>query len=451
MSPAQTESQLSCDLLLERASNLLREALGQGADEAQVISRGAEETKVRYEKNDFTCTSTNGTLTLSLKVYCKGKKGTASTNDLGADALKDTAQRAIALASFSLEDEHLCLPADGPIQEVPGRYDEHLANLSAADLHELAADFIEVAKADQRISLDGGQVEVTKYCEALVNSNGLSRTDQITRLDWTLMGLGKTETETTSFDYLSGSSWKWDGAAALAKQTAEKLVASILGSFCPSTCASYKGQVLLSPGVVSSLLLQPISYHVGGAQLMDGKSLWEESLGKVVASTNFTLVDSAHNTDLMGASPYDSEGVATHPITVIKDGVLSAHVDSTYTAKRRGTTSTGHAGGFHTLEVGGGQATKQELLGSPERLVVVERFSGNVDPLTGDFSGIAKGSHYYEKGELKYALSETMIAGNFFEMIKSIQGMTKNPEPYCGQYIAPWILVDGISVTGTEA
>ncbi|MFT6042352.1 MAG: putative Zn-dependent protease, partial [Gammaproteobacteria bacterium] len=126
MSPAQTESQLSCDLLLERASNLLREALGQGADEAQVISRGAEETKVRYEKNDFTCTSTNGTLTLSLKVYCKGKKGTASTNDLGADALKDTAQRAIALASFSLEDEHLCLPADGPIQEVPGRYDEHL-------------------------------------------------------------------------------------------------------------------------------------------------------------------------------------------------------------------------------------------------------------------------------------------------------------------------------------
>lgn len=450
MSAAQAGTQVSCDLLLERASGLLREALSQGADEAQVVSRGAEETKVRYEKNDFTCTSTNGTLTLSLKVYCKGKKGTASTNDLGADALKDTAQRAIALASFSLEDEHLSLPADGPIQEVPGRFDKRLADLTAPELHDLAADFIRVAKADSRISLDGGQVEVTKYYEALVNSNGLSRTDQITRLDWTLMGLGKTETETTSFDYLSGSSWKWLGAESLAKKTAEKLVASILASFGPSTCPSYKGQVLLSPGVISSLLLQPIGYHVGGAQLMDGKSLWENSLGEVVASPSFTLVDSAHNTALMGASPYDSEGVATKPLTIIQDGVLNAHVDSTYTANKRGTKSTGHAGGFHTLEVGGGNKTKLELLADPERLVVVERFSGNVDPLTGDFSGIAKGSHYYEKGEYQYALSETMIAGNFFEMIKSIQGLTKDPEPYCGQYIAPWVLVDGISVTGTK-
>ena len=451
MSSVQTGPPISCELLLERASDLLREALSQGADEAQVTSRGAEETKVRYEKNDFTCTSTNGTLTLSLKVYCMGKKGTASTNDLGADALKDTAQRAIALASFSLEDEHLSLPPDGPTQDVPGRFDQHLAELTAPELHDLAADFIRVAKADARISLDGGQVEVTKYYEALVNSNGLSRTDRITRLDWTLMGLGKTETETTSFDYLSGSSWKWDGAIDLAKDTAEKLVASILASFGPSTCPSYKGHVMLSPGVLSSLVLQPIGYHVGGAQLMDGKSLWENSLGDLVASPSFTLKDSAHNTQLMGASPYDSEGVPTQPLTIIEDGVLSAHVDSTYTAKKRGTKSTGHAGGFHTLEVSGGKATKRELLEAADRLVVVERFSGNVDPLTGDFSGIAKGSHYYEDGQYKYALSETMIAGNFFEMIKSIQGLTKDPRPYCGQYVAPWILVNGVSVTGTAS
>jgi PmbA protein len=194
VSTSGTQAQIGMDkeTLLSRAKALLQEALSQGADEAQVISRGAEETKVRYEKNDFTCTSTNGTLTLSLKVFKGGKKGTASTNDIGEDALRDTASRALALAGFSIEDEHLSLPEDSPITEVPGRWDPQLAALGTAELHQLAADFIGTAKADPHISLDGGQVEVTKYCKAIVNSNGLARTDAITRLDWTLMGLVKT-------------------------------------------------------------------------------------------------------------------------------------------------------------------------------------------------------------------------------------------------------------------
>ncbi|MDE0896736.1 MAG: hypothetical protein OSB10_09140, partial [Planctomycetota bacterium] len=208
MSSSSTQAAAGIDqaALLSRASALLQEALKQGADEAQVISRGAEETKVRYEKNDFTCTSTNETLTLSLKVYKNGKKGTASTNDLDEGALADTAGRALSLAGFSIEDKFLKLPEDSDITEVAGRFDPELAAIGTEELHRLAADFIAAARSDERISLDGGQVEVTKYCEAIVNSNGLSRTDAITRLDWTVMGLGKTETETTSFDYMSDSS-----------------------------------------------------------------------------------------------------------------------------------------------------------------------------------------------------------------------------------------------------
>ena len=434
--------------LLDRASALLQVALEQGADEAQVISRGVEETKVRYEKNDFTCTSTNGKLTLSLKVYKNGKKGTATTNELGVDALADTARRALSLASFSIEDEHLSLPENGITTEVPGRYDSSLAELGTDDLHALAAEFIAAASADPRISLDGGQVEVTKYCEALVNSNGMSRTDAVTRLDWTVMGLGKTETETTSFDYLSDSTWSLAGATEKAKETAAKLVSNILQSFGPRSCESYKGHIVLSPAVVADMFLGPISYHVSGSSLMDGKSRWEASLGELVASPSFTLVDSAHNVKLMGATPYDAEGVATKPTVIIEDGVLRAHLDSTYTASRRGTSSTGHCGGMHTIEITGGDSTREELLQSVDQAILVERFSGNVDPLTGDFSGFAKGSHFYKNGRHQHPLTETMIAGNVFDLLKDIHGISKDPKPHCGRFIAPWILVGGVSVTG---
>jgi PmbA protein len=180
---------------------------------------------------------------------------------------------------------------------------------------------------------------------------------------------------------------------------------------------------------------------------MDGKSRWEKSLGEKVAADLFTLTDNPFNLDLMGATPFDGEGVSVKVWPVIERGVLKTHLDSTYTAKRRGTTSTGHAGGLHGIEVAPGESSKAELLKSAERLVVVERFSGNVDRDTGDFSGVAKSSHYYKRGEYQHPLTETMIAGNVFELLKNITALSDRAEPYCNAYQAPWVLADGVSVT----
>jgi predicted Zn-dependent protease len=69
--------------------------------------------------------------------------------------------------------------------------------------------------------------------------------------------------------------------------------------------------------------------------------------------------------------------------------------------------------------------------------------------VTGDFSGVAKGSHWYENGEYQHPLIETMIAGNFFEMLKEIVAVSNVADHYMNQWKAPWMLVDGISVTAS--
>ncbi len=40
-----------------------------------------------------------------------------------------------------------------------------------------------------------------------------------------------------------------------------------------------------------------------------------------------------------------------------------------------------------------------------------------------------------------------MIAGNFFEMLNAIVALSDTSENFCNQHVAPWLLVDGISVT----
>lgn len=437
------------DKLRESTEALLKAAADRGADEAQVIAAWRSKSRVAFEKNDFNISTTDTQSHLSLKVHKDQRKGTASSNETGAEALAGVAERAVTLAGFSLPDECLTLPEAAEAAELPGRHDAVLADLPAAVLHGLAAEFVAAARVDDRISLDGAELELTSVQEVVANTRGLLATDRITQLSWAVMGMGKTETEVTSFDHLSGAAWAWEGAAARAKTSAVTLGEKLIACFGPRQVSSYKGAVLLSPAVLSDLIFQPLQFHISGRQIMDGKSRWADALGEEVAAASFTLTDDPFNLALSGATPFDAEGVPVRPMPIIEKGLLKTHIDDSYSARRRGTASTGHAGGLHGICLAPGDRDLASLRTDAPQLVAVERFSGNLDPVSGDFSGVAKNSHYYEGGEYRHPLTETMIAGNFFELLKNIVGVSDRAEPWCDAYLAPWLLVDGISVTSS--
>ena len=84
---------------------------------------------------------------------------------------------------------------------------------------------------------------------------------------------------------------------------------------------------------------------------------------------------------------------------------------------------------------------------APEFLVL-HRYSGQVDPVSGDFSGVAKGGEWWRGGERAYTVQETLISGNVFDVFRTaILGISKETEVIdCGEE-CPTILVDGVSVT----
>ncbi len=434
------------DELKNRAEAFLGEAMKRGADEAEVRAGHRVVDRIVFEKNDFQLASSNTTLTFGLEVHKDQRKGSAVTNETADESLGESADAAMTLAGFSLPDEYLCFPDPQKHEDLPGRYDEQLEQLSPEQLRGFAADYLAAGRHD-KVSIDGAELQVVREHEAIVNSKGLVATDRATQLSWVLSGMGRTEDEVTSFDWYGGTSWTWDGSRERSLADAGHFQDKLLRCFGPQKGQSYEGMVLLSPAVLSELIFNPMQFHISGRQIMDGKSRWENELGKQVASDCFTLEDDPFDLDLQSASPYDAEGVAKRRTPIIEKGVLKTHMDTTYTAKRRGTTSTGHAGGLHGISVAPGTESVDELIARADRLVVVERFSGNLNPVTGDFSGVAKGSHWYEKGEYKHPLIETMIAGNFFDMMKKIVALSDRADHYMNEYKSPWVLVDGVSVT----
>jgi PmbA protein len=76
----------------------------------------------------------------------------------------------------------------------------------------------------------------------------------------------------------------------------------------------------------------------------------------------------------------------------------------------------------------------------------VRRFSGNVRPDSGEFSGIAKQASYIENGKIKHPLKETMVSGNAFQALKNIVEIGCETRPTAFQAYVPPILVDQVNM-----
>lgn len=63
---------------------------------------------------------------------------------------------------------------------------------------------------------------------------------------------------------------------------------------------------------------------------------------------------------------------------------------------------------------------------------------------SGDFNGVAKNSFLIKDGKLAGAVTETMISGNFAELLKNLRGISR--ETVCDGYsVLPWAAFDGIT------
>jgi PmbA protein len=171
----------------------------------------------------------------------------------------------------------------------------------------------------------------------------------------------------------------------------------------------------LASGLISSLISA-----ISGGNLYRKSSFLLDSLGKQVASPLLNITEEPHLKKGLASSPFDSEGVATKPRQLVKDGVLQGYVLSSYSARKLGMQTTGNAGGNHNLIVQSGAqdfAGLLKLMGTG--LLVTELLGHGMNMVTGDYSRGAAG-FWVENGVIVHPVEEITIASNMAEMLKTI-------------------------------
>ena len=359
---------------------------------------------------------------LGLTVYFGKRKGSASTADLSAAAVRATVEKACAFARYTAEDEAAGLADPEDLaRDIPDLDLYHTWTLEPDDAVALARDCEAAGLAvDARLkNSEGASVSSQRGVRVYGNSHGFLGGYASTSHTVTCVLLAQ-QGEDMQRDYWystardpadlepTGTIGRRAGERAIARLGARKL-------------ATRRAPVVFCPEMARGLYRSFLGAVRGGSQYRKSSFLLDAA-GKAVFPDFLQLTERPHLVKGLGSSPFDDEGVATRDRNLVHDGVLQGYVLDSYSARKLGLKTTGNAGGVHNLiaSAPGHVLSLAELLRQAGKgLLVTELMGQGVNPVTGDYSRGASG-FWIENGALAYPVHEITIAGNLREMYRNI-------------------------------
>jgi PmbA protein len=92
-----------------------------------------------------------------------------------------------------------------------------------------------------------------------------------------------------------------------------------------------------------------------------------------------------------------------------------------------------------------GDRSLDDIVAGTERGVILSRFSGGNPNSNLEFSGVAKNSFYVE-GEIRHALSETMVTGNLQDLLQNIRAVSREQVNF-GDHAYPYLAASGVTIS----
>ena len=441
--------------LLKSQEQTLRDAVSFAIETAQKAGATAEVgvTKVsglsvstrlqEIENVEFT---NDGALGIS--VYLGQQKGNASTSDLSEEAIKNTVEAALAIAKYTSPDD------------CTGLADKELMAFEAPDLALYHGASVDVEQAT-KLALEAEKAAL-EYDEKIVNSNGASFNSHTGvrvygnthgmlqsylssrySLSCSVIGgeLDQLEndyeyTVSREFDALSSADW-------VGQNCAKKVIARLN----PQKLTTREVPVIFLNDVATGLISH-LTGAISGGSLYRKSSFLLDHLGKQVLPDWFQISERPHLLRRLASTPFDSEGVRTQNLEIIQDGVLQTYLLTSYSGRKMGMQSTGHAGGIHNWLVKpnlmGGLTALLRQMGTG--LLVTDVMGQGVNIVTGDYSRGAAG-FWVENGEIQYPVAEITIAGQLQDMLKNIVAVADDVE-HRSNIQTGSILLDKMKISG---
>ncbi len=449
MAEAEIRSSDTQDLenLKSLVDDLLREAKAQGASAAEAGLNSESGLSVTVRMGEVETVEHNSDKGLGITVYFGQRKGTASSSDFSAQAIRDTVKAACDIARYTEDDPFAGLAdRDRLATEIPELDLYHPWNLSSEEAIALAHETEAAAlQTDQRINnSEGGSVNSHSGIRIYGNSNGFLHGYKTSRHSMSCTVIASQD-DAMQRDYwysVNRDASKLDTAISIGHKAAERTLKRLGARRMPT------GQVpvIFQADVARGLLSHFLAAIRGGAQYRKASFLLDH-LGKQVFPENTRIDERPHIPGALASAPYDNEGVATVAHDLIHNGILESYVLDSYSARRLKMQTTGNAGGIHNLFINHDDISLQEMMREMNTgLLITEVMGQGVNTVTGDYSRGASG-FWIENGEVQYPVEEFTLASTLQEMFMGLQRVSNDLDDRGSIITGSW-LIDKMTVAG---
>ena len=385
---------------------------------------------------------------LGISVYLGQRKGNASTSDLQPKSIQQAVESALGIAKYTSEDECAGL-ADKDLMafDAPDLDLYHEADISVDEAVEMAKTAEESALnvSERIVNSEGATFNSHSGVRVYGNTHGMLQSYLSSRYSLSCSVIAAYEeqlerdyeyTVSRELDTLSSPIWVGQQAAIKAEDRLN-----------PQKIATCEVPVIFYNEVATGLIGH-LAGAISGGALYRKSSFLLDKLGTQVLPSWFEISEHPHLRKQLASSAFDSEGVRTQDREIITDGILQTYLMTSYSGRKMGLPSTGHAGGIHNWLVkpnrSGGLNTLLAEMGTG--LLVTEFLGSAINPVTGEYSRGAAG-FWVENGEVQYPVAEITIAGQLQEMYQQIIAVGDDIEHRSNIQIGS-ILLEKMKVSG---
>ena len=429
-------------------ASTLAEARKRGVDQAEVaVSHdiGLAATARLRDVESLEYTNDRG---IGVTVYCGSRKGSASTSDISAEAIRETVAKACTFASYTAEDKYAGLAdADRMCTKLPDLDLDHPWALDAAAAIDLAIACEAAALGyDKRISnSEGATVWTNRGVRAYGNTHGFFGSYVKTGHSVSCAVLADTNGDMERDYYYSSARDPADLEDV--ESIGVKAASRALQRLGARKIRTTRAPVIFIPELARGFVGHAIGAISGSAQYRRSSFLLD-AVGEKIFPEFVSILERPHIPKGMASVPYDGEGVATYDRDIVTDGVLQGYVLSSYSARRLGLETTANAGGAQNLIIPGNVEGVDALLADMGTGLLVEELIGQgVNTVTGDYSRGAVG-HWVEDGEISHPVHEVTIAGNLRDLYQRIVAVGRDEDTRGGIRCGS-ILVDEMTIAGS--
>ncbi|SDG51665.1 TldD/PmbA family protein [Roseospirillum parvum] len=392
---------------------------------------------------------------IGLRVLVGRRQAIVATAERAPEALREVAERAVAMARAVPEDPHCGLAdPDQLAHDLPEIDQFDPTEPSPEDLLEQVRAAEDTARAHPAVTnSEGAEAEWSQATVSLVATNGLARQYRRSTSGLSVAvlagGDGAMERDYAYTSAVHRGDLK--SAEEIGREAAERASRRLGGR----QVGTAQVPLLFEPRVARGLLGHLLG-AINGASIARGTSFLADQLGQAVMAPGITVREEPHRHRGLRSRPCDAEGLPTRARDLIADGVLTTWLLDLRTARQLGLQSTGHAvrgsasapsPGVSNVHLVAGAESPQAMIAAIDKGVLVsELFGHGINPVTGDYSrGMA--GFWIENGEITHPVNEMTIAGNLKDMLRHL--IPANDLTLDHATNSPTVRVDGMTIAGS--